>query len=173
MCKAILTISVVHPNGQQMPLTPVLSKMLPRHHSRSSCPPPFLEIIKARPIKDVPQLVEKVKFAREAGFLNPFFASALPRQKTLLSAQVCELSALPTMSARRADVPCRKSRKTFSTDSTWHKKCHVKFYLFAVFFLSAILSHGSCTRITAANTTAHPSICTGVMDWSVLRKPIL
>ena len=46
-----------------------------------------------------------------------FFASGLPRQKTLLSAQVCELSAKPTVSARSVDVFCRKSRKTFSTDS--------------------------------------------------------
>ena len=34
------------------------------------------------------KLVEKLRFAREAGFYNPFFASGLPRQKTLLSAQL-------------------------------------------------------------------------------------
>jgi len=34
------------------------------------------------------QLAEKVNFACEAGVCNPFFASALPRQKTLLSQQV-------------------------------------------------------------------------------------
>ena len=50
------------------------------------------------------QLVEKVAFACEAGVCNPFFASALPRQKTLLSAQVCGLSAKPTNRARGADV---------------------------------------------------------------------
>ena len=50
------------------------------------------------------QLVEKVFFAREAGILNQFFATGLPGQKTLLSAQVCELTALPSVSARRADV---------------------------------------------------------------------
>ncbi len=50
------------------------------------------------------QLVEKIEFAREAGFCNPFFAPGFPGQKTLLSAQVCGLSATPTNRARRADV---------------------------------------------------------------------
>ena len=34
------------------------------------------------------QLVEKIGFAHEVGFLNPFFATGFPGQKTLLSAQV-------------------------------------------------------------------------------------
>ena len=59
------------------------------------------------------QSVEKIEFAREAGILNPFFASALPRQKTLLSAQLCELSALPTMSADSADASAEKSQRDF------------------------------------------------------------
>ena len=51
-----------------------------------------------------PQPVEKVAFACEAGICNPFFASALPRQKTLLSQQVCGLVAKPPRRARGWDV---------------------------------------------------------------------
>jgi len=35
-----------------------------------------------------PQLVEKIDFAHEVGFLNQFFATGFPGQKTLLSQQV-------------------------------------------------------------------------------------
>ena len=39
------------------------------------------------------QLVEKIDFAHEVGFLNQFFATGFPGQKTLLSQQVCGLGA--------------------------------------------------------------------------------
>jgi len=55
------------------------------------------------------QLAEKVNFACEAGVCNPFFASALPRQKTLLSQQVCVLAAKPPRRARGWDVSAKKS----------------------------------------------------------------
>ena len=61
-----------------------------------------------------PQPVEKVAFACEAGICNPFFASALPRQKTLLSQQVCVLAALPPRRARGWDVRQKSPNGTFS-----------------------------------------------------------
>ncbi len=73
----------------------------------------IIRIKKPPDVKSGGQSVEKIEFAREAGILNPFFASALPRQKTLLSAQLCELSALPTMSAGSADASAEKSQRDF------------------------------------------------------------
>jgi len=52
---------------------------------------------------------DKADFVREAGILNPFF-SQLFQGKTLLSAQLCELSAKQTMSAGGADASSEKSR---------------------------------------------------------------
>ena len=50
------------------------------------------------------QLVEKIGFAHEVGFLNPFFAPGFPGQKTLLSQQVCGVAAKPPKRARSWDV---------------------------------------------------------------------
>ncbi|MBE6889165.1 MAG: hypothetical protein E7485_04035 [Ruminococcaceae bacterium] len=49
-------------------------------------------------------LSKNLNSARKAGVSDNFFDRIHFGQKTLLSAPVCELSASPTMSARRADV---------------------------------------------------------------------
>lgn len=54
---------------------------------------------KKQPENRAVRFVEKVDSAREAYILKPFFATGLLGQKTLQSAQLCELSELPTMSA--------------------------------------------------------------------------
>jgi len=53
------------------------------------------------------QLAEKVNFACEAGVCNPFFASALPRQKTLLSVRAARMfgGKVTTGLFRRSDYP--------------------------------------------------------------------
>ena len=50
------------------------------------------------------ELVEKIDFAHEVGFLNQFFATGFPGEKTLLSQQVCGLAAKPPRRARSWDV---------------------------------------------------------------------